>query len=183
MKRLALLGAALSLVMALAVIVPAYAAQPTTVPPVALGHSKVSRPLQAGMVFTITGSGTAFQISDQSTTTTASISLTVKVNRAAFGGAILSVTSGSLMIGSDTWTVDSGRGLLNFHSGKVLLKVSFKDSSGNTSHLVLFGRVTGHLSSTLNIGDTFNVDFLSHQSKLAGKWFLEFKGTTVTRTS
>ncbi len=87
------------------------------------------------------------------------------------------------MVGSDTWTVDSGRGLLNFHSGKLLLRVSVKDSSGNTSHLVLFGKVTGHLSSTLNVNDSFNVDFLSHQSKLAGKWFLDLKGATLTRTS
>ncbi len=182
MKRLALLGAALSLVMALAVVVPGYAASPT-LPPVALGHSRVSRPLQTGMILTITGSGTAMQISNQSVTQSASISLTVKVERVSFGGAILSVTGGSLMIGSDTWTVSNGRGLLNFHSGKVLLKVSIKDSSGNTSHLVLFGKVTGHLSSTLNVNDSFNVDFLSHQSKLAGKWFLDLKGTTLTRTS
>jgi hypothetical protein len=135
------------------------------------------------MILTISGSGTALQISNQTVTESATLSLTVKVVRASFGGAILSVTGGSLMVGSDTWTVDSGRGLLNFHSGKVLLKVSVKDSSGNTSHLVLFGRVVGHLSSTLNVNDTFNVDFLSHQSKLAGKWFLAFKGATVTRTS
>ena len=182
MKRLALLGAALSLVMALAVVVPGYAASPT-LPPVALGHSRVSRPLQTGMILTITGSGTAMQISNQSVTQSASISLTVKVERVSFGGAILSVTGGSLMIGSDTWTASNGRGLLNFHSGKVLLKVSVKDSSGNTSHLVLFGKVTGHLSTTLNVNDSFSVDFLTHQSKLAGKWFLDLKGATLTRTS
>ena len=182
MKRLALLGAALSLVMALAVVVPGYAASPT-LPPVALGHSRVSRPLQTGMILTITGSGTAMQISNQSVTQSASVSLTVRVERVSFGGAILSVTGGSLMIGSDTWTVSNGRGLLNFHSGKVLLKVSVKDSSGNTSHLVLFGKVTGHLSSTLNVKDSFHVDLLSHQSKLAGKWFLDLKGASVTRTS
>src|SRR5215467_7246687 len=169
MKRLAMLGAALSIVMALALVVPGYAA-PQNQPPVALGHAKVSRPLQSGMILTITGSGTAMQISNQSVTQSASISLTVKVERVSFGGAILSVTGGSLTIGSDTWTASSGRGLVNFHSGKVLLKVSLKDSSGNASHLVLFGKVAGHLSSTLNVNDTFNVDFLSHQSKLASKW-------------
>src|SRR5215471_5371896 len=140
MRRMTLLGAVLSLVMALAVVVPGYAAAaPSTIPPVATGHSRVPRPLQAGMVLTISGSGTAFKISDQSTTMTASIDLTVKVERDSFGGAILSVTGGSLTVGSDTWTAQSGRGLVNFHSGKVLLKISLKDSSGNTSHLRLFG--------------------------------------------
>ena len=135
------------------------------------------------MILTITGSGTAMQISNQSVTQSASVSLTVRVERVSFGGAILSVTGGSLMIGSDTWTVSNGRGLLNFHSGKVLLKVSVKDSSGNTSHLVLFGKLTAHLSSTLNVNYSFHVDLLSHQSKLAGKWFLDLKGASVTRTS
>src|SRR5215471_6235186 len=104
MRRMALLGAVLSLVMALAVVVPGYAAAPSTIPPVATGHSRVPRPLQAGMVLTISGSGTAFQISNQSTTMTAGITLTVKVERDSFGGAILSVTGGSLTVGSDTWT-------------------------------------------------------------------------------
>ncbi len=182
MRRLALLGAALSLVIALAVVVPGYAAQPTT-RPVALGHSKVSRPLQAGMVLHITGSGTAFKITDQSTQQTASITLTVKVDRVSFGGALVTVTGGSLTIGSDTWTAQSGRGLLNFHSGKMLLKVNLMSNTGSSSHLVLFGKVTGHLSSALDVGASFNVDFVSHQSKLAGQWFVEFKGATVTRTS
>ena len=182
MKRLALLGVALTLVMALAVIVPGYAAQPSGLPE-AQGHSRVSRPLQAGMVLSITGSGTAFKINNQTVTQSASISLNVKVDRTSWGGAILDVTGGSLTVGSDTWTVQGGRGLLNFHSGKLLLKVSVKDSSGNTAHIVLFGKVVGHLASTIDVGKSFNVDFLMHRSKVSGKWFLQFKGATVTRTS
>jgi hypothetical protein len=181
MKRLALLGVALSLVMALAVIVPGYAAPPTTIPPVST--HRPSRPLMAGMMLSITGSGTAYEIRNQTIQQTASLSLTVKVDRAAFGGAILTVTGGSLTIGSDTWTVDSGRGMLNFHSGRMVLKVSVKNSSGATGHLVLFGKVTADLTSAINVGTSINVNFLHHQSKLASKWFLAFPGATVTRTS
>ncbi len=180
MKRLALLGVALSLVMALAVVVPGYAAQPSTSQ--ASTH-RPSRPLMAGMMLSITGSGTAYKISDQTTTQTASLSSTVKVDRASFGGAILTVTGGSLTIGSDTWTAESGRGMLNFHSDKMVLKVSVKNSSGATGHLVLYGKVTADLPSTINVDTSISVNFLHHQSKLAGKWFLAFPGAKVTRTS
>jgi len=47
----------------------------------------------------------------------------------------------------------------------------------------LYGKVNGHLSAPLSMGAGFTVNFLKPQSKLAGKYILEFLGTTVTRTS
>ena len=79
-------------------------------------------------------------------------------------------------------TVDSGRGIVNFHSGRMLLKVTVK-STTESMHLVLNGKVNGHLSAPISMGAGFTVDFLKPQSKLAGKYILEFPGTTVTRTS
>ncbi len=183
MKRLALFGTVLTLVMALAVIVPGYAAQPTTIPPMANTHVKVTNPLSNGMVLTISGSGTAFNITDQSNHQSASISLTVKVEKISLGRAMLRVTGGTLTIGSQTLTVEGGRGILNVHSGKLLLKVHLKDSGHGPLHLVLFGKVNGQVPSKLDAGASFSVDFLKPQSKLAGRWFLEFPGATVTRTS
>lgn len=183
MKRLALFGTVLTLVMALAVIVPGYATRPTTIPPMAKTHLKVTNPLSNGMVLTITGSGTAFNITDQSKHQSASISLTVKVERASNGRALLKVTGGTLTIGSETLTVDGGRGIVNVHSGRLLLKVHLKDSGHGPTHLVLFGKVNGSVPSKLNVGATFSVDFLKPQSKLAGRWFVEFPGATVTRKS
>lgn len=179
---MALFGTALSLVMALAVMVPAYGAMPTTLPPAATAHNRVNQPLTVGMVLTISGSGTAFSISDQSTQQSASIQLTVRVDRVSMGRALVTVTSGTLNIGSATFTADGGRGIINFHSKKTVLHIGLKDSSGNTSHLVLFGKVDGQVPSTLVDGNSFSVDFVRPQSKLASKWFLEFPGTTVTRT-
>jgi len=183
MKRFALFGTALSLVMALAVMVPAYGAMPTTLPPATTVHSRINQPLTTGMVLMISGSGTGFSINDQSTQQAASIQLTVRVDRVSMGRALVTVTSGTLNIGSATFTADGGRGIINFHSKKMVLHVSLKDSSGNTSHLVLFGKVNGQIPSTLAVNDHFSVDFIRPQSKLASKWFLEFPGTTVTVTS
>ncbi len=183
MKRLALLGTVLALVMVLAVAVPGYAAQPSRIPPLAKLHDKLTRPLTAGMILTISGSGTAFNITDQSSQTTASIQLTVKVVRASMGRALLTVTGGTLKVGSDTFTADGGRGILNFHSGRMMLKAHFKDSNNKSVHLVLLGEVHGKAPSKMGIGNSFSVNFLKPQSKLAGRWFLEFPGTTVTRTS
>jgi len=183
MKRLALLGTVLAVVVALAIVVPGYAAQPSRIPPLAKVHDKLTRPLTAGMVLTISGSGTAFNITDQSSQTTASIQLTVKVLRVSMGRALFTVTGGKLKVGSDTFTADGGRGILNFHTGRMLLKVHFKDSDNKPVHLVLFGKVNGKVPSKIDIGNGFSLNFLRPQSKLAGRWLLEFPGTTVTRTS
>jgi len=183
MKRFALFGTALSLVMALAVMVPAYGAMPTTLPPAATAHSRINQPLTTGMVLMISGSGTGFSINDQSTQQAASIQLTVRVDRVSMGRALVTVTSGTLNIGSATFTADGGRGIINFHSGKMVLHVSLKDNNNNTSRLVLFGKVNGQIPSKLDVGNSFSVDFVKPQSKLVSKWFLGFPATTVTRTS
>jgi hypothetical protein len=180
MRRMALVGTAMALVLTLAVVVPAFGAPPTTIPPLK-DHHRAAPPLTKGMVLTITGSGTAFKIGDQDKTQAASISLTAKVERVSFGRALLNFTSGTLTIGSDTFTVVGGHGVLNIHSHKMTLHVNLKDSTGNQVHLILHGR-SAHVPSPFNMGDHFNVDFVKHQSKLAHQWFLDLK-STVTRSS
>src|SRR2546426_12759314 len=183
-KRFGLLGLGLTLVMALAIVAPGYAAGPPSTGPAATDHHSrlAQQPLQVGMVLFITGTGKAYAISDQSTTQTASITITVRVDRVSLGRALITVTGGSFTVGSDTMTIDSGRGIVNFHSGRMLLKVNVKGTNG-TMHLVLYGKVNGHVSAPISVGAGFTVDFLKPQSKLAGKYILEFPGTTVTRTS
>ena len=180
MRSMALVGTAMALVLTLAVVVPAFGAPPTTIPPVN-DHHKVTAPLTKGMVLTISGSGTAFKIGDQSTTESASISLTATVERVSFGRALLNFTGGTLTVGSETFTVVSGHGILNFHSNKMVLHANLKDSTGKQVHLILFGK-NAHVPSPFNVGDHFSVDFVKHQSKLAHQWFLDLS-STVTRSS
>src|SRR5437870_830540 len=183
-KHFGLLGLGLTLVMALAIVAPGSAAGPPNMVPAATGaHSRLAQqPLQVGMVLSITGTGKAYTISDRSTTQTTSITITVRVDRVSLGRALITVTGGSLTVGSDTMTIDSGHGIVNIHSGRMLLKVNVKGTTGKM-HLVLYGKVNGHLSAPISIGASFTVDFLKPQSKLAGKYILEFPGTTITRTS
>src|SRR2546427_12910170 len=155
-----------------------FAVVPQKIIPAETGaHSRLAQqPLQVGMVLSITGTGKAYTISDQSTTQTASITITVRVDRVSLGRALITVTGGSFTVGSDTMTIDSGRGIVNVHSGRMLLKVNVKGTNG-TMHLVLYGKVNGHLSTPLSVGASFTVDFLKPQGKLAGKYFLEFPRT------
>jgi hypothetical protein len=180
MTRMALLGTAMALVLTLAVVVPAFGAPPTTIPPVN-DHHKVMPPLTKGMVLTISGSGTAFKIGNQSKTESASISLTATVEKVSFGRALLNFTGGTLNIGGTTYTVISGHGIINFHSHKMVLHLNLKDNTGKQVHLILFGK-NAHVPSPFNVGDHFSVDFMKHQSKLAHQWFLDLS-STVTRSS
>ena len=168
----------MALVLTLSVVVPVYGARPFTMPP-ASGHHRLTRPLTQGMILTVSGTGTAFNITDQSKTLPASISLTVKVDRASLGGAKLTVMKdGTLMIGSETFTVAGGHGILNFHSHKMVLHVSLKDSNGRHLHLILFGI---NAPSSFEAGSHPTISFVNPQSKLAGRWFLTFPGAAVTR--
>ena len=179
MRSMALVGTAMALVLTLAVVVPAFGAPPTTIPPVN-DHHKVTAPLTKGMVLTISGSGTAFKIGHQSTTQSASISLTATVEKVSFGRALLNFTGGTLTVGSTTYTVVGGHGIISFYSHKMVFHVNLKDSAGKQVHLILFGK-NAHVPSPFNVGDHFSVDFAKHQSKLAHQWFLDLK-TTVTRS-
>ena len=180
MKKTALLGTAMALVLALAIVVPAYAAQSDMMHP-DKDHHKVVAPLTKGMDLTITGSGTAFKIGDQDDKQSASISLKATVEKVSFGRGLLNVTSGTITIGSDTFNVVSGHGMINFHSHKMILHITLKDSTGKTVHLRLYGK-NAHVPSPFNTGDHFSVDFIKHQSKLARQWFLDVS-STVTRNS
>ncbi len=180
MRKMALVGTAMALVMTLAIVVPAFGAPPTTIPPVN-DHHKVTAPLTKGMVLTISGSGTAFKIGHLSTSQSASISLTATVERVSFGRALLNFTGGTLTVGSTTYTVVGGHGIISFHSNKMVLHVNLKDSTGKQVHLILYGK-DAHVPSPFSVGDHFSVDFVKHQSKLAHQWFLDLS-STVTRSS
>ena len=126
-----------------------------------------------------TSSGTAFNLTDRDATPlTAKLDLTVKVDKTSLGRARLTVERGTLTImGSSSFTADSGEGIINLHSMKVVIHVHVHDGKGHEMHLVLFGHVT-----KLNTdGTPANIHFVMPQSKLAGKWFLEFKDATIQK--
>ncbi|HZY47429.1 MAG TPA: hypothetical protein VFE96_06495 [Candidatus Bathyarchaeia archaeon] len=175
---MALFGTALALVLTLAVVVPAFGASSMEA---AKDRHKVTSPLTKGMTLTITGSGTAFKIGDQDKTQGANLDLKATVEKVSFGRAMLNITGGTLKIGSDTFTVARGHGIINLHSHKMLLHVDLKDASGKHARLVLYGK-NAHVPTTFGVGDHFTVDFVKHQSKLAHQWFLNLSAT-VKRSS
>jgi len=178
-SKLIIIGLALVLVMAVASIStagPAYAAQLLQTPGNHVPGHRIS-PFQKGELFRITGSGTAFNVTDRNRKEVATLDLMISVERASFGRAKISVRTGSLTVGGETFTVESGRGIGNTHSLKMLIHVTLKDTSGNTFHMVLNGKIV----RPLNINNGLTIDFRMPQSKLAGKWFLEFPQATMAK--
>ena len=176
MRKMALFGTVMALVLTLAIAVPVFGAPPTGVPPSHpdQGHHRVPQ-LATGTTLTVSGSGTAYKISNKTITESASISLTATVVKSSTGRGMLNFTGGTLTIGSDTFTVVSGHGMINYNSDKMVLHLVVKNSAGNTFHLNLFG-VHAKASSTT----AFSVDFRMPRSKLAHLWFLKFSSATVT---
>jgi len=175
-SKLIIIGLALVLVMAVASVGPAYAGQLLQTPGNHVQGHRIS-PLQKGELFRITGSGTAFNVTDRNQKETATLDLMISVERASFGRAKISVRTGSLTVGGETFTAESGRGIGNTHSLKMLIHVTLKDTSGNTFHMVLNGKIV----RPLNINNGLTIDFRMPQSKLAGKWFLEFPQAAMAK--
>ena len=175
-RKMALFGTVMALVLALAIAVPVFGAPPTGIPPSHpdQGH-RPAPPLATGTTLTISGSGTAFKIGNRSITESASISVTANVARSSPGRGMLNFTSGTLTVGSDAYTVVSGHGMINFHSDRMVLHLVVKNSAGNTFHLNLFGTHAKASSTT-----AFTVDFRMPQCKLAHFWFLKFSSATIT---
>src|SRR6266571_4612315 len=117
MRRMALFGTAMALVLTLAIVVPVFGAPPTTIhPPNPSASHRPAPPLAVGTTLTISGSGTAFKIGNRTVTESASISLTATVIKSSPGRGMLNFTAGTLTIGSDTYTVVRGHGIITFHS-------------------------------------------------------------------
>ncbi len=173
---MALFGTAMALVLTLAIVVPVFGAPPTTIhPPNPSASHRPAPPLAVGTTLTISGSGTAFKIGNRTVTESASISLTATVIKSSPGRGMLNFTSGTLTIGSNTYTVVRGHGIITFHSDRMILHLVVKNSAGDTFHLILNGRHAKASSTT-----AFTVDFTMPQSKLAHSWFLKINGVTVT---
>ncbi len=166
----------LTSVAAFAVVTPAIAMQPEQA---RTEHRPAhTLPVKVGTEFTIVSTGKAFNLTDRDAAPlTATLHLTVKVDKSNLGRVKLTVEKGgTLTIGSSSFVVDSGRGIINLRSMKVVIHVLVDDGKGHDMHLVLFGRVT-----KLNLDSGSDIKFLMPQSKLAGQWFLKFDDATMTK--
>src|SRR6266568_4289409 len=101
MRRMALFGTVMALLLTLAIAVPVFGAPPTGIPPShpGPGHQPLP-PLATGTTLTISGSGTAYKIGNRSITERASISLTATVVKSNPGRGMLNFTGGTLTISS-----------------------------------------------------------------------------------
>jgi hypothetical protein len=182
LKTIAILSILVIIASAVTVAVPVNA-KPDH--PIKSEHTKANRTtiFGKGASFTITGTGTAYDINDQTKTVSADLHLTATAERVTFGVAKISVNGGTIKVGSDTFTVEKGTGRLNVHGKKILLHVELKDGSGKIWHLILYGKISSIIPKTLANGASLTVDFMKSQSKVAGKWFLSIPSATITRTA
>ncbi len=86
------------------------------------------------------------------------------------------------MIGSQTYNVIGGQGIINFHSHKIILQILLKDGSSHNVRLILHGKITG-MSKPFDVGSSFSIDFLKPESKLAHQWFLHIPDATAKRVA
>lgn len=112
---------------------------------------------------------------EEATTPGSSVQIAASIVHTTNGTIRFNVTSGSLVIGSTTYKVDNGTGILNQHSMIVIVQATVTSGS-TTAHLVLKGEAT-KAASNAEAGIGYDVSFTDPQSKLAGHFFLSLDGT------
>ena len=182
---LTILGFATTLLLVLAVasvaLSPiAYAAKPESKPDPKGKANGLIDPLAKGSTVNITATGTAFNITDQTMTKTAKVTLKATVEKSTRGGVKLNVTEGKLTLDGTVYTIEKGKGRVAIHSHKLVIHLVVNGIGGAKLHVVLKGTFTGSLPSSTSTTFTNAVHFTKPQSKLASKFFLDLVGTPTT---
>jgi hypothetical protein len=134
-------------------------------------------PIEKGWTFNITAAGKATNKTDTSQILAARVTLKLEVTKSSKGGALLKVQEGTLKIGEKTYPVEKGRALLSVRSGRIVIHLVLTGPEGTKLHAILIGKLTQNIPSPFNVNDTVELEFTKPQSKLAGQFFLELKGT------
>jgi hypothetical protein len=138
----------------------------------AQGLFATNAPTAVNGTFTInTSDGTAFQINDTSMLETASLTLGGNYHAPGANGNIkLRVTSGTITIGTNTYTIQNGNGVYDPATGHIIITARVNVQSGEKGrNLILFGYVSTSYGSD-NLGGP--VTFVKPLSKLSGAYFL-----------
>jgi hypothetical protein len=134
-------------------------------------------PIEKGSTFNITATGKAVNKTDTSQILAARVTLKLEVTKSSKGGALLKVQEGTLKIGEKTYPVEKGRALLSVRSGRIVIHLVLTGPDGTKLHAILIGKLTQPIPSPFDVGKTVELEFTKPQSKLAGQFFLELKGT------
>jgi hypothetical protein len=152
-------------------------------------HSPTVGPYGANMNYTLTADGTATSVSDNSTSTKASVSLELSVWKSTKGLVSMDIMNGTITIGNETIPVHNGHAyyLVHNHQFRVLgfIVDTSSGSSGNgttSMNLKVLKLVAGGDKSEGSIlpasssGAPLKITILDPQSKLASEWFLKMNG-------
>lgn len=156
-------------------------------------HSPTVGPYSANMNYTLTAEGTATSVSDNSTSTKASLSLELSVWKSTKGLVSMDIMNGTINIGNETIPVHNGHAyyLIHNHQFRVLgFIVDTNSTSGNGSQgnetasmnlkvLKLFAggdKSEGNVLPTSSSGTPLKITIVDPQSKLASEWFLKMNG-------
>jgi len=137
-------------------------------------------PIEKGSIFEVTAAGKAINKTDTSQILAATVTVKLEVTRSSKGGALLKVqegTQGTLKIGEKTYPVEKGRALLSVRSGRIVIHLILTGPEGTKLHAILIGKLTQPIPSPFDVGKTVDLVFTKPQTKLAGQFFLELKGT------
>lgn len=131
-------------------------------------------PYTANMNYTLTATGTATLVSDNSTSKDATISIALSIWKSTKGMVAMDVMSGTVKIGkNETHSINTGNALYSIGAHKMMVNGLL---DGMDSRLTLKIAVPKDSELPSRAKTSMQLNILSPESKLVSKWFLKMQG-------
>ena len=156
-------------------------------------HSSVAGPYSTNMNYTLIANGNATSVSDNSTSTTSSVSLELSIWKSTKGLVSMDIMNGTITIGNNTSPIQNGHAYYLIHNHQIRVLGFITDTntiSGNgiqgneTASMGLkvlklhtvSDKNEGNVLPTSSSNQPLKISIVSPQSKMASEWFLKMDG-------
>ena len=143
-------------------------------------HAPITGPFQANMNYTLTASGNATTISNQTSTDNATLSLNMSTWKSTRSLVAMDITGGSLKVGNYITTINSGHAYYLINHPRLIVFGYVVDNNGNTTDVKLLKvfsfSMNGTALPTSTSDSPLTIHILGPESKLSSEWFVNMDG-------
>ena len=143
-------------------------------------HAPITGPFQANMNYTLSASGNATAISNQTSTDNATLSLKMSTWKSTRSLVAMDITGGSLEVGNNITTISSGHAYYLINHPRLIVFGYVVDKNNNTTDVKLLKVFSFSMNDTAlptSASDSpLAIHILGPESKLSSEWFVSMDG-------
>jgi hypothetical protein len=143
-------------------------------------HAPITGPFLANMNYTLTASGNATTISNQTSTDNATLNLNMSTWKSTSSLVAMDITGGSLKVGNNITTINSGHAYYLINHPRLIVFGYVVDKNNNTTDVKLLKifsfSMNGTALPTSTSDSPLAIHIMGPESKLSSEWFVTMDG-------